>query len=150
MKLSDWERAGFVIKDGEFVKTASGSKLILQNPMIPKKKRIRQSSKPLLNKLEWDFFDSVLRPKYGMLNIHTQAMRFKLGNGIWFKVDFVVFDVSTTCITEGSVRAYEVKGPFAHRGGFENLKVAASLYLQIIWYLVWKENGQWQEQRVLP
>lgn len=106
-------------------------------------KRLRQSSKPLMNKLETELFhflkanypeDSVIVP---------QGIRFRLGNGIWYKPDFVIF--------AGMVWAYEVKGPRAFRGGFENLKVAAGLYPMIRWRLVWKDqNGIWQEQKVLP
>jgi hypothetical protein len=66
-----------------------------------------------------------------------------LGNGIWFKPDFTGF-------LDGSYSAWEVKGPHAFRGGFENLKVAAGQYKEIHWYLVWKESGEWKQQRILP
>jgi hypothetical protein len=113
-----------------------------EEAVTPPKKRIRQSSKPLLNKLESEFCGEMmcLNPA---IRFHAQAMRFKLGNGIWYKPDFVAFFSNCTC-------AYEVKGPFAHRGGFENLKVAAHQYPQIKWILVWKQDGAWKEQVVLP
>jgi hypothetical protein len=66
-----------------------------------------------------------------------------LGNGIWYKPDFTGF-------VDGSYTAWEVKGPHAFRGGFENLKVAANQYKEINWHLVWKEGGQWKDQGVLP
>lgn len=108
-------------------------------------KRIRQSSKPLLNKLEQEY-SLVLFDRYGQFGMMVlpQSIRFKLGNGIWYKPDFVV-------LGETGIMAFEVKGPFAHRGGFENLKVAAHQYgKRIKWTLVWKEQGQWKEQIVLP
>ncbi len=111
----------------------------------PKPKRIRQSSKPLMNKLETQWYDwlrYVYQPP--SFTIKIQAMRFKLGNGIWYKPDFTVWGFK-----DGPI-AYEVKGPHAFRGGLENLKVAAGLYPEITWKLVWRENGQWCEQMVLP
>lgn len=105
-------------------------------------KRIRQSSKPLLNKLETEWYH-ILKSTYPEdCPVFAQAMRFRLGNGIWYKPDFIVWGAH--------IYGYEVKGKHAFRGGFENLKVAASIYKQIKWYLVWKENGQWQEQEILP
>lgn len=108
------------------------------------KKRIRQSGKPLLNRLEEEYLSELSkgssRPAY------AQAIRFRLGNGIWYKPDFVIFNYANRTL------AYEVKGPHAFRGGFENLKVAASLYPAVKFILVWKDNatGKWIEQEVLP
>lgn len=106
------------------------------------KKRIRQSAKPLLNKLETEFYGHL--QQITCRQIFAQALRFRLGNGIWYKPDFVVFN------ERSRTAAYEVKGPHAFRGGYENLKVAAGLYLAITFFLVWKENGTWQEQEILP
>ena len=104
--------------------------------------RIRQSSKPLLNKLETEWYH-ILKSSYGPdVPVFSQAIRFRLGNGIWYKPDFMVFASKSY--------GYEVKGPHAFRGGFENLKVCSNLYREIKWYLVWKIDGQWQEQEVLP
>lgn len=107
------------------------------------KKRIRQSTKPLLNKLEAEWFN-VLTSRYSYHRSNPtlcQSVRFKLGNGIWYKPDFFVPFIP---------EAFEVKGPHAFRGGLENLKVAAHQYPMIRWMLVWKENGEWKEQEVLP
>lgn len=104
--------------------------------------RIRQSSKPLLNKLETEWYH-ILKSSYSPdVPVFSQAIRFRLGNGIWYKPDFMVFGNS-------KFYGYEVKGPHAFRGGFENLKVCANLYREIKWYLVWKEDGEWKEQEVL-
>ena len=106
------------------------------------KTRIRQSSKPLMNKLETRA-KAWIELRYG-IGIYTQAIRWRLGNGIWYKPDFALvnFDRQLIC--------FEVKGPHAFRGGFENLKVAAGLYPLIWWRLLWEDNGQWQEQTILP
>lgn len=116
-----------------------GSSLTGSEP--PEGKRIRQDSKPLMNKLEMQFWRERLEQRYPLAK--PQAIRFKLGNGIWYKPDFVDFSIQP-------VTAWEVKGPHAFRGGFENLKVAASAYPFVRWILVWKESGEWRQQEVLP
>ena len=109
------------------------------------KKRVRQSSKPLMNKLEAEFFNHMkcqyLEIGYGS-EILAQALRFRLGNGIWYKPDFVQIRPS------GRWTIYEVKGPHAFRGGLENLKIAASQYPLIQWVLAWKEGGEWVTQEI--
>ncbi len=105
--------------------------------------RIRQDSKPLMNKLEKEWFSRISGTER-FNSVRAQSKRFKLGNGIWFKPDATAIDTMT-----GTETAWEVKGPHAFRGGFENLKVAAGIYPEIEWVLVWKENGNWKVQRVL-
>ncbi len=112
-------------------------------PQVIIGKRIRQETKPLMNRLEQEWFDRISGTAR-FEHVRAQSKRFKLGNGIWFKPDATGIDVMT-----GAETAWEVKGPFAFRGGFENLKVAAGLYPEIEWVLVWKEKGEWKVQRVL-
>lgn len=105
-------------------------------------RRIRQSTKPLLNKLEQEWYSRQCA-FFPSRTFYMQSIRFKLANGIWYKPDAVSIDfLPPTC--------WEIKGPHAFRGGFENLKVAAHQYPNIHWILVWKENRNWQEQEVLP
>ena len=110
-------------------------------------RRIRQDTKPLMNKLEAEWHEKIkgLYPNFPKVRI--QAMRFRLSRSSWYKPDF-------TCSLwpdgpHGPI-AWEVKGPHAFRGGLENLKMAASLYPEIRWVLVWKVAGEWQQQVVLP
>ena len=112
-------------------------------------KRIRQSSRPLMNNLETEFW-RITCNLFGESLVKPQAMRFKLGNGIWFKPDLVVFSPWTDDVITKPIRCYEVKGPHAFRGGFENLKVAAHQWPHICWILAWKDGRQWKEQLVLP
>lgn len=109
------------------------------------KKRIRQDSKPLLNGLETEFL-GYLRNDCPVSDIYPQSLRFKLGNGVWYKPDFV------QRLDGQEFTAFEVKGPHAFRGGMENLKVAAHKYPWMRWKLAWKaaETGQWIIQDVLP
>lgn len=112
-------------------------------PTVTPGKRIRQSAKPLMNKLESQWYSNLLSYHPGNATLRSQAMRFKLGNGIWYKPDFTV-------TVDGKLIAYEVKGPKAWRGGFENLKVVAHAWPEHTFILVWKENGDWKQQHVLP
>jgi hypothetical protein len=109
-------------------------------------KRIRQSTKPLMNKLEQDWFE-VLRCRWSI--VVPQGMRFMLANGVWYKPDFIAFPCGLESQST-ALRAYECKGPHAFRGGKENLKLAAHKYPYIVWTLVWKHDGKWQEQRIYP
>ena len=110
-------------------------------PAIPDK-RLRQSEKPVLNKLENQWFE-ICRRSEAITHLRAQALRFELGRGIWYKPDL-------TCWQAGHLTAYEVKGQHAFRGGFENLKVAARTFPDWTWILVWKKDGQWRQQIVLP
>lgn len=105
-------------------------------------KRIRQDTKPLLNKLETDFlrYISLIHP---MARFRLQARRYKLGNGIWYKPDI-------TALINDREHAWEVKGPHAFRGGLENLKVAAHAFPEVRWILAWKDGSRWMLQEVLP
>jgi hypothetical protein len=111
-------------------------------------KRLRQDTKPLMNKLEREFFDHISQQYPNYPRPRAQAKRYRLGNGIWYKTDFTA---SSWPSEDGPAMetAWEVKGPHAFRGGFENLKVAAGLWPEVQWILVWKEENRWIYQRVL-
>lgn len=128
-------------KDNPQVECAKPGKPLCEVFAAEAGKRVRQNAKPLLNKLETSFWKEFLEFRYPKAK--PQALKFKLGNGIAYKPDFVDLSVQP-------VKAWEVKGPHAFRGGFENLKVAASLYPEVRWMLVWKENGSWKVQEILP
>lgn len=109
------------------------------SPPAQSKPRLRQSSKPVMNKLETEFRE-VLRREYPNSLIHEQAITFKLANGLRYTPDVVVF--LPFC---GLVDAYEVKG-FMRDDAAVKIKVAATAYPHIKWVLAWKENGSWQRQ----
>lgn len=106
------------------------------------KKRLRQDSRPVMNKLETAYYNDVLRFNYSVDQIKVQAVRLELARGIWYKADFFLPHLK---------HFFEVKGPRAFRGGFENLKVAARVHNWAGFSLVWlDENGGWNEQQILP
>jgi len=108
------------------------------------KPRIRQSSKPLMNKLETQFMNEQLRGA-GWDEILTQQFKFKLGNGVWYCPDFI-------CKKHDAFRhvAYEVKGDWFTDDSKVKIKVAAGLYPTFIWTMAWKREGRWLYQLVLP
>ena len=114
-------------------------------------RRVRQSARPLLNGLETEW-QNVLKVQYPDRIIHAQDKRYRLANGLWYKPDFTALVVDLSLVAEVSLRetAWEVKGPFAFRGGFENLKMAASTFPDVKFVLVWKDAGRWKEQIILP
>ena len=130
-----------------FTRQADGAPAPRSAPTTPGK-RVRQSDKPLLNGLETEW-GHVLRLSYPDRLIHAQDKRYRLANGLWYKPDFtaLVLDLARGADRE---TAWEVKGPFAYRGGFENLKMAASTFPDVKFVLVWKEAGMWKEQIILP
>jgi len=114
------------------------------SPVKKEAKRIRQDEKPLLNKLESQWLH-ILKIKYPDVEIRAQSWRVRIANGSWFKVDFCA-------LINGRWTAWECKGPKQGKNvarGTLALKCAAGIYSEVDWILVWKEDGKWQEQKVL-
>ena len=121
---------------------------VIKNTTPRPKTRIRQD-KPM-NRLEqeaWDYIRTlphIAAPGARYSELRAQSKRFRLASGLWYKPDITGRDIHRI------EYAWEVKGPHAFRGGFENLKMAATQYPEIRWILMWKVDGQWQFQEVLP
>jgi hypothetical protein len=144
------ERARRKLK-GENPLQPLAAEVVAQVAQPPIKKRIRQSAKPLMNKLEQEFFkrletrgaDCSTFPLIGSLR--AQALKFKIANNAFYKPDITGF-------CDGRLHAWEVKG---NKGknidrGKLALKVAASAWPEVVFILAWKTDGQWNEQRILP
>lgn len=122
------------------------------HPMIdePKPRRIRQSTKPPLNKLEQEWFDNARHHMFHDSIVIPQSVKFKLANGVWFLPDFFVI-IGGFDSQDITPRAIEIKGPQTLQDdAVVKLKVAAKAYPWISWSLEWKENGQWQKQTIYP
>lgn len=109
-----------------------------------KKKRIRQSGKPLLNNLEasWLLNLRSLAPK---ATFYPQAITLRLCNGCRYTPDIISADY----VSEGMM-AWELKGKKVWDDSIVKLKFAAKEFPFIKFVLVWKENGQWVTQEILP
>jgi len=80
---------------------------IVKECPTPKKKRIRQDPKPLMNKLEHEFFLRLCPPfDHNGYRLVIQSVRFRLANGLWYKPDFLKVGDDTDAPMVG----YEVKG----------------------------------------
>jgi hypothetical protein len=107
--------------------------------------RIRQDSKPLMNGLEQEWFNR-LKASGAVENLSGQALRFKLANGAWYKIDVVGWVCGNLC-------AWEIKGGKGMKGIAKStltLKIAAQQWPQVKFFLCWKEAGLWREQTILP
>ena len=117
------------------------------------KRRLRQSSKPLLNDLEeaWAVHLTPVVVSSGC-RFFAQSITFRLASGVRYTPDFFSFDWPAL----GEVNrptAWEVKGPQQIQDDAAvKLKVFAAQYPQVRTILVWKEKGSlvWQTQRILP
>lgn len=119
----------------------------VQHEITPKK-RLRQSSKGM-NKLE-QAFSECLKPhaKHSGQTFLSQSVTFKLANGLRYTPDFFSFEWAAVGELDRAT-AWEVKGHMRDDAACK-LKMFAAQYPQVRVILVWKENGLWQSQRILP
>lgn len=110
------------------------------------KTRIRQAKEPKLNKLEAEALEW-LRATLSGYSVQPHALRLRLANGVVYTPDVIANPI---CLPTARLRAYEIKGPHAWDDSIVKLKVAAGTWPTIQFTLVWKQDGQWQEQIVLP
>jgi hypothetical protein len=129
------------------------AKAIRQSPLRTEGKRVRQSSAPKMNKLEAEWFEIISRQFPNYPRPRAQAKRYRIGNGAWYKPDATA--TRWPAINGGPDRetAWEVKGPKYMKNvdrGILALKVAASSWPEVQFILIWKEQGVWNFQEVLP
>lgn len=122
-------------------------------PAPTKPKGIRQHQGDGMNKWERAFL-AELRSRYSgsLVSIHREVS-LPIGNGVRYKVDFVVAMKLSEDGGASIVRAFEVKGQFRSTG-IVKLKVAASTYPWIEFFLVTKQKkkagGGWDIEGVRP
>lgn len=116
-------------------------------PDSKSKKRIRQSVKPLLNKLETEFFERLKLQANYLPNPIPQAIKLRISRDAFYKPDFF-----SMAWIDGRPTAWEVKelrGKNVDRGKLA-LKVAASTWPEIRFIFAWKEWQEWFTQEILP
>lgn len=125
-------------------------------PVAKSAKRIRQDTKPLMNKLEQEWFNH-LAADSKITMLRPQALRFKLANGAWYKPDITgwvsVVPVVPAVPGPAVLTAWECKGPSQMKNvdrGMLALKCAAAQWPEIKFILVWKQDGVFRTQEVLP
>lgn len=117
------------------------------NPARPP--RIRQSSKPLMNKLETQYFNLIKDRYPNYPPVRAQAKTFRLCNGVRFTPDL---SCSIWPVEQGPARetCWEIKGPKSWDDAIVKAKMAAHEYPEICWRFAWKHEGKWCEQILLP
>ena len=116
--------------------------------------RLRQDHGPKMNKLESEWF-AVIKGQYpNYPPVRSHAKTYVLANGVRYTPDF-----SASCwpdvdgeVTLGPARetCWEVKGPHSWDDALVKIKVAAHEWPEVHWIFVWKINGRWCQQHVLP
>lgn len=108
----------------------------------PGKKRLRQRAGDGMNNTERAFL-GWLKSQWPDAHIHREVS-LPLANGVRYKVDFLCVHIS-----DGRLRVvgWEVKG-FMRDDAAVKLKVAASVYPWIVFWLAYKEGGEWRFQGV--
>lgn len=131
----------------------SGPSLSSCQSSRPSPRRIRQSTKPLLNELEKAWLAEIEHRYPNYPPIRSQAKRYEFARGAWYKPDFTCSLWPVPGRAAGET-AWECKGPRAMRNqqarGFVVLKAAARQWPEVRFVLVWREAGVWREQEVLP
>lgn len=120
--------------------------------IVATEKRIRQNPKPLMNKLESEWF-SILNSQFpNFPRPRAQAKKYRLANGAWYRPDITASQWPMPMLP-ATETAWECKGPKEMKNiarGILTLKFAAAAWPEVRFVLVWKEDGAWKEQDVLP
>lgn len=103
--------------------------------------RVRQSHKQP-SKIHRDWGDYLRRLEWPV-HIHEEAINLRLCNGVNYRPDWIAVHRS------GAVTAFECKGGFMYDDARKSLLFAAKTYPWIRFMLVWRQNGQWQQQQIL-
>lgn len=116
------------------------------NPAPSKARRVKQRTKPKSNDLELEFGAHLRRlHENSSLGIWEQALTFLLANSVRYTPDWVMLCAET------GLHCYEVKGKRMWDDAAVKIKVAASVYPNVHWMIVWKDdNGTWKTQALYP
>jgi hypothetical protein len=113
-------------------------------------KRLRQSSKPTMNKLESEWV-SLLMVEHAQKIVNVQSVTFKLCNGLRYTPDAFAFEWPALGELDRPT-AWEVKSCAPLQDdSVAKVKMFAHQYPEIRVILAWRDkNKQWHTQIVLP
>jgi hypothetical protein len=111
---------------------------VVQKPKPPQ--LLRQNTRGP-NKLE-AAFAAVLRAENPGVQIREQAVTLQIGNGVRYSPDMMILE-------PGRLEAFETKGGLFRDDAKVKIKIAASIWPQITFWLVWRKAGVWHRQRIL-
>ena len=117
-----------------------------QGIVEPAKPRLRQKRGPKTNKTE-AAFAVWLSAKFPDLEAKREGVTLLLCNGVRYTADFAIFNPG------GDLVLYEVKGPHAWDDAIVKLKVAASVFPRVSFWLASPADRQkltWRLERVCP
>lgn len=105
--------------------------------------RIRQSTKPDLNKTEARGI-AFLQRRYPDALLRVHAKTYVLANGVRYTPE-------ATAILDGVEHAWEVKGPKIWDDATVKIKVAANEFPEIVWTMIWEDSKtkEWKTQIIL-
>jgi len=157
MDLNDIYKKGYELcPDGVLRKPSKAQCLLSNHPKAvvqpkPARKRIRQDSKPLMNKLETEFFHWIKDQYPNYPPVRPQAKTFRLANGLRYTPDFTC-SIWPDESEEGPTRetAWEIKGKHIWDDAICKLKVAATAFPEVRWLFCWKIDGKWVMQEIKP
>jgi hypothetical protein len=127
--------------DGSYSRHGPPTSISTDRDFVGQEKRIRQNTKPLMNGLETKFYYEFLLGRYPPEKIQIQAITVRLANGLRYTPDF---------FTLSDLIAWEVKGKWVDGDSFPKLKMAATMFPEVRWWLAWKTENGWRRQDVLP
>ena len=109
----------------------------------PAPTRIRQTTKPELNKTERRGIE-FLKRRYPDAKLRIHSKTYVLANGVRYTPE-------ATAVINGVERAWEVKGPKIWDDATVKIKVAANEFPEIIWNMIWedKKTKEWRSQIIL-
>ena len=107
-----------------------------------------------MNRLETEFYERIRSQYPNFPPVRCHAKTYLLANGVRYTPDFSASswpDIREDQ-TAGPARetCWEVKGPHSWDDALVKIKVAAHEFPEIHWLFVWKKDGRWCEQTVLP
>ncbi len=100
-------------------------------PYAPKPRKMNLTEKRYVDQLE------MMRLNGEIVDWRYEPMRFKVGEGAWYKPDFLI-------VLTNKFEIHEVKGGFIRTPAMVRFKAAMMLYPWFKWKMMQWKNGEWK------